>query len=182
MVKMRPEPFRFVMVPVGANNEPVTLIKPMVEVPTFAEPAVKAEPTKPVKKPFVEVTLVIVAFVARRAVILPEFAIKPPIVAFAAKRLVEEAVVAKRLVEVAFVVVLLTIETSPKAPFQRNEGVPSEKVRSVVGVRFEDTVPETVSVEVTVALLVVKPPSKESVAVATEPRLVTERRVSASAG
>lgn len=48
--------------------------------------------------------------------------------------------------------------------------------------RFEDTVPETVRVEVTVALLVVKPPSRVRVAVATDPLFVTERSVSASAG
>lgn len=118
-------------------------------------------------------------------------------VAFAAKRFVEEAVVAKKLVEVAFVVVLLVISTLantpfvpmrfvvvtvPKLPFQRSEGVPSEKARSVVGVRLDETVPDTVSVEVTVALFVANPPSNERVAVAIEPRFVTERSVSASAG
>ena len=48
--------------------------------------------------------------------------------------------------------------------------------------RFEETVPDTVSVEVTVALFVENPPRRASVAVATEPRFVTERSVSASAG
>lgn len=182
MPKTRFEPLRLVTVPVGANKEPVTLTKPTVEVPTVAEPAITFEPRRFVKTPFVEVTLVSVAFVARSSAMLPELAIKEPSVAFDEKRLVDEAVVAKKLVEVAFDVVLFTMVTSPKLPFQRREGVPREYVRSVVGTRFEDTVPETVRVEVTVALFVVKPPSKLNVAVATEPRLVTLRSVSASAG
>jgi len=65
-------------------------------------------------------------------------------------------------------------------------------VRSVDGRRSEDTVPETMRVEVTSALATMAvsvtfkvfemaPPRRVRVAVATEPRLVTERRVSDSA-
>ena len=114
--KTRPEPLRSVIVPLGAKREPVTFTKPMVEVPTVAEPAAKVEPTRLEKKPFVEVTLVNVAFVARRLVILPEFAIKEPKAAFAAKK----------FVEVALVVVPLRMVTLPKLPFQRRDGVPRE--------------------------------------------------------
>ena len=64
-------------------------------------------------------------------------------------------------------------------------------MRSVVGRRFEEMVPETISVEVTTALAMVAvsvtfkvlemaPPRRVRVAVVTEPRLVTERRVSIS--
>lgn len=48
--------------------------------------------------------------------------------------------------------------------------------------RFDETVPDTVRVEVTVALFVEKPPRSASVAVATAPRFVTLANVSASAG
>lgn len=83
------------------------------------------------------------------------------------------------MVNVAFVpikleVMTFVVVTVPKLPFQRSEGVPSVNARSVVGVRFEDTVPDTVSVEVTVALFVENPPNKLKVAVATEPRFVTD--------
>lgn len=87
------------------------------------------------------------------------------------------AFVLERPVARRFVVV-----TVPKLPFQRSDGVPRLKRRSVVGLRLDETVPETVRVEVTVALFVVNPPRRVSVAVALEPRLVTLARVSASAG
>lgn len=48
--------------------------------------------------------------------------------------------------------------------------------------RFEDTVPETMRVEVTVRFEVMAPPRSVRVAVATDPLFVTERSVSASAG
>lgn len=76
----------------------------------------------------------------------------------------------------------LVVVTVPKLPFQRSDGVPRLKRRSVVGLRSDETVPETVNVEVTVALFVVNPPRRVSVAVALDPRLVTLASVSASAG
>jgi len=79
------------------------------------------------------------------------------------------------------VVVTETEVTAPNSAFQRLVALPKEKARSVVGMRLEDTVPDTVSVEVTVAFDALKPPNKESVAVANEPRAVTEARVSVSA-
>lgn len=118
-----------------------------------------------------------VAFVKRRLVTEPFVAAK-----FVAKRLVEVVLVPVAFVQTSEAVVAFVITTSPKLPFQRNEGVPMLYARSVVGVRLEETVPETVSVVVTTAFEVFKPPSKLRVAVATEPRFVTERRVSASAG
>lgn len=98
-----------------------------------------------------------------------------------------EAVVAKKFVAVAFVKIPLVpmrfvVVTVPKLPFQRSDAVPRANVRSVVGRRFEDTVPDTVRLEVTVTLFAMAPPRRLNVAVALEPRFVTESKVSASVG
>ena len=58
--------------------------------------------------------------------------------------------------------------------------LPKEKARSVVGMRFEETVPETVRVEVTVRVETFAPPKSESVVVVNAPRFVTIWRVSVS--
>lgn len=97
-----------------------------------------------------------------------------------AKKFVAVAFVNVAVVPTRLVVKRLVVVTVPKLPFQRSEGVPSEKVRSVVGIKFEDTVPETVRVDVTVMLFTMAPPRRFKVAVATEPRFVTERRLSIS--
>ena len=95
--------------------------------------------------------------------------------AFVANKFVLDASVANK-----FVVVTLTLVTDPKEAFQRREGEPSEKERSEVGMRLEETVPETVRVPVTVAFDAVKPPNSESVLVANDPRAETVARVSDS--
>lgn len=158
---------------------------------TFAVPVTfKSEVVTPPKKVTVEVAVppraVTDASVSDEARQLVPFARQTfwP----ATKSCEEETSVAAKFVAVAFVKVAfvpvrpdeirLVVVTVPKLPFQRRTGVPSENVRSVVGVKLDETVPETVSVEVTVALLVEKPPRSVSVAVATAPRFVTMAKVS----
>ena len=96
------------------------------------------------------------------------------------------------------VVVTETVVTDPRLAFQRLVAFPRENARSEVGMRFELTVPVTRSVLVTVRVLavaplsrrtvpvvvrslVVRPPNNWTVAVANDPRAVTEARVSDSA-
>jgi hypothetical protein len=79
------------------------------------------------------------------------------------------------------VVVTLVDVTSPNVAFQRLVADPRLNARSVVGTRFEFTVPETMRVEVTVAFEEVNPPNSERVVVVKAPRFVTDWRVSASA-
>lgn len=110
--------------------------------------------------------LVMVELVEMRLVMVP---------VVAEKVLREVIPVAARLV-----VVTLVDVTSPNVPFQRFVPDPKEKARSVVGTRLELTVPETMRVEVTVAFEALKPPKRESVAVANDPLAVTEARVSDS--
>jgi len=90
-------------------------------------------------------------------------------------RLVKKAFVAKRFVDVELVEVVF-----PKYPFHRFVTLPRLKARSVVGMRFEETVPETVRVEVTVRVEALAPPKRESVVVVKAPRLETIWRVSDS--
>lgn len=96
--------------------------------------------------------------------------------------MVAVALVKVTFVNTPFVPIRFVVVTVPKLPFQRSEGVPRAKERSVVGIRSDETVPETVSVEVTVTLFAIAPPRSVSVAVATEPRFVTLSRVSVPTG
>lgn len=79
-----------------------------------------------------------------------------------------------------FVVVTLVDVTFPRLAFQRFVALPRLNARSVVGTRFDETVPETISVEVTVRSETLAPPNKLSVVVVNEPRLVTDCSVSTS--
>jgi hypothetical protein len=83
--------------------------------------------------------------------------------------------VANKLVDVLFVDVVF-----PKYPFQRFVALPSENARSVVGIKSDETVPETVSVEVTTKVDTFAPPNNESVVVVNAPRFVTVCNVSDS--
>ena len=96
------------------------------------------------------------------------------------------------------VVVTEVAVTEPNSAFQRLVAFPSEKARSVVGIKLELTVPETTRVEVTVRVLavvppsrsvapvavrleVVRPPKRDRASLVVAPRAVTLASVSASA-
>lgn len=78
-------------------------------------------PTRFVAKKLVLVLLVVVALVAKKFTTEPFVPVR-----FVAKRLVLVVLVPVALVQTREVAVALAIITSPKLPFQRRDGVPSE--------------------------------------------------------
>lgn len=139
-----------------------------------------------------------VELVASRFAIVPVVAVRVAAVMSVALSVETPRFVITPNVANKLVVVTLVAVTDPSSAFQRCVLSPKENARSVVGMRFDDTVPETVRVEVTVRVFAVVPPSSKVAPVAVRlevvrppksdkacevvaPRAVTEASVSASA-
>jgi len=132
----------------------------------FAIVAVVAESVVAVADP---VTSELVA----RFEIVPEAALIVEAVMSVAASVVTPKFVMVPKVANKLVVVTEVLVTDPNCAFQRWVASPSEKARSVVGIRFEETVPDTVRVEVTVSVLAVVPPSNKVVPVAVRLEVVS---------
>jgi hypothetical protein len=179
----------------------------VVLVPVAFTQVMSVRLSGPVRMRFVIVAVVAANVVAVADPVVMELVVRFVMVDEVARRFVMVPVVALRLVtprlvifeKVAnkLVVVTDTDVTDPKDAFQRLVAFPRENARSVVGMRFELTVPETMRVLVTVRVLavaplrmrtvpvvvrseVVSPPNKERASEVVAPRAVTEARVSAS--
>jgi hypothetical protein len=192
------------------NEEPEAFAKPnqAVDVP-FTNTSVSTVPFVAYK--FVLVVFVPVAFV--HEIFVKEDGVVPVMVtllnvAVVALRVSETRFVNVPFVPKRFVVVTDVAVTLAKFAFQRSDAVPSEKIASPLGVRFDPTkpskpklvdvtfeavafanvtlarlvAPNTVNVEVTVELEPMKPPYSWRVVVAKAPRAETVASVSTSPG
>jgi hypothetical protein len=193
-------PVPFVKVRPWREVVPVTVRLPTVAEPRVADAAVTVAPDAPLKartdaNKLVVVTAVAVTFamVTLPSVVWPLTDRKEP------ERLVNCPFVANRLVVVTLVAVAFA-----RMAFHRNPADPSDKAASIEGRRLVETTPDTarpvvvtlepwalvkerpwrevepktVNVEVTVEEAATNPPRNWRVAVAEEPRAVTEARVS----